>query len=112
MREAQHSRGRRLTVVGKGNDMTEGIKRERLEEAARGLAILARQSDQYRADAEFRDAVDEVMALTRPVVERAVDEILTHLDPAEKARAEGAAAARSVFGRVADMLRRAKNERA
>jgi hypothetical protein len=52
---------------------------EQLPNAARTLAILALQSDRYGKDAGFRDAVDDVLLLTRPVAERACDEILTAL---------------------------------
>lgn len=48
----------------------------RLPAAARTLAILALQSEQYGKDGGFRDAVDDVLALTRKVAERAIDEII------------------------------------
>lgn len=51
-----------------------------LAETARVLAILALQSDRYQKDADFRDAVDDVLLMTRPVAERACDEILRYLE--------------------------------
>ena len=52
---------------------------DQLPNAARTLAILALQSDRYGKDADFRDAVDDVLLLTRPVAELACDEILAAL---------------------------------
>lgn len=50
-----------------------------LATAARVLAIMALQSERYGKEAEFRDAVDDVLLITRPVAEKACDDIVTAL---------------------------------
>lgn len=53
---------------------------DRLPNAARALAILALQTNEYhRGSTDFRDAVDDVLAITRPIAEKACDSIIESL---------------------------------
>jgi hypothetical protein len=62
--------------------MSDALSNEKdLATAARALAILALQTNEYhRGCRDFRDAVDDVLLITRPVAEKACDEILTALE--------------------------------
>jgi hypothetical protein len=52
----------------------------KLPEAARVLAILALQSNRYRDEPSFREAVDDVLHMTRYIAERACDDIVGQLE--------------------------------
>lgn len=53
----------------------------RLPQAARTAALLAKQTNVYVTDRAFRRAVDEVLHLTQPIVDEAIDSILKELRP-------------------------------
>jgi hypothetical protein len=55
------------------------VTKDQLASRARELAILVLQTDRYRSNADIRDAVDDVLAMTKYVSTRAVDSILEAL---------------------------------